>query len=210
MKLLSTRASILSLAILAFIAAPMQAVTIAENISVPVNFVTSNGLGASYGQTFTLTGTGTFTNVTFNFFQGSAAAPIPYALGTAFLLSAPYTGTAAGLSSGTAGYLGQAVAAGGFYSFGAGVTLTAGPLYFLYTNGLFPDATLRGGAGNPYAGGDMLLSLANGDYAPANPGFDAGFRVTGDAVGAPDGGSTALLLALGVAGLWFGRRARLA
>ncbi len=156
------------------------------------------------GQSFTVTGAGSFTNISFNFFSNTPATT-PFALGTAFLLSSYYSGTAAALSSGTAGYLGQATASGGFYNFGSGVTLNAGTQYYLYTNTVFNAGSITAFNGNGYAGG--ILIVANG----TNFNFDSdtgdfNFRVTGNAVGAPEGGSTAWMLALGVVGLWIGRR----
>jgi hypothetical protein len=199
MKLLAKTASLLSLASLAFIITPASAATLAEFTG---GAFTVNTPGAP-GQSFTVTGSGSFTNIRFNFFANFPATT-QFAIGTGFLLSSSYAGTPAALSSGTAGYLGQATASGGFYNFGSGVTLVAGNQYFFYATGSVSGSDITGGTG--YVGGNFFLT--NGGPNFSSVGADANFRVTGDAVGAPDGGSTALLFALGVAGLWFGRRAR--
>lgn len=204
MKFLTKSASILALASLAFIAAPTRATTIANNTPAGTTGVHPS---LFLGQSFTVAGTGSFNNISFNFFS-DAAATTPYALGTGFLLSTAYGGTPTALSSGTAGYLGQAVAAGGFYSFGSGLTLAAGTQYFFYSNTLFPAGSIFGD-GDTYAGGAVYFSRGAADNFSVFSGQDASFRVTSNAVGTPDGGSTALLLALGVVGLFVGRRSLL-
>lgn len=202
MKLLTKTASILTLASLAFVTTSASAATLAEFTG---GTVTTSPGNYSPGQSFTVTGSGSFTNISFNFFS-NVPATTPFASGTGFLLSSSYGGTPAALSNATAGYLGQATASGGFYNFGSSVTLSAGTQYFFYTGQTFSSA-ITGAGFNAYAGGSYLLSQQLGNFADT-VNTDSNFRVTGDAVGAPDGGSTALLLALGVAGLWLGRRAR--
>ncbi|MBL9190271.1 MAG: VPDSG-CTERM sorting domain-containing protein [Opitutaceae bacterium] len=199
MKLVNKTASLLALAWVAFIATPARAATIAT--ATGGSFSNSNV--GFVGQSFTVTGSGSFTNISFNFFSDTGSTT-PAAFGTAFLLNTLYTGTPAALSSGSTGYLGQATAASGFYSFGSGVSLLAGTQYFLYSNAAFSAGAITGN--NAYAGGSVYIASTSSSVF--FPNTSANFRVTGDAVGAPDGGSTALLLALGVAGLWFGRRAR--
>jgi len=206
MKCLPRTTSLLTIALalagVALTASPARAATLAENTGITSG---TNVVGAFQGQSFTVTGSGSFTNITFNFFL-TYSPTTPYAVGTAFLLSSEYLGTPGYLSSGTPGYLGSAAASGGFYNFNSGVTLVAGMKYFLYSNGATDDDT---GANNSYGGGAYYAALL-----PNLPNFyrsdtvDHRFRVTGDAVtaNAPDGGSTALLLALGLAALWAGRR----
>jgi hypothetical protein len=200
MKFLIKSASLLSLACLAFTVATTRATTIATNTAGTAPL----GSPQYVGQSFTVAGAGSFNNISFNFFSDPAAT-IPYALGTGFLLSTAYGGAPQDLTSGTAGYLGHAAAAGGFYSFDSGVTLVAGTQYFFYSDALFSGTSIYGN-GDTYAGGQFSRSLgAAANFNPL-PGLDADFHVTGDVVGAPDGGSTALMLALGVIGLFIGRR----
>ena len=202
MKLSLASKSALALACLALAAAPAQAVDIASSTG---GNQTAFG-GYRPGQSFTVVGSGSYTNITFNFF--SDAGTTPFASGTGFLLSTAYSGNVAGLSSGTAGYLGQATASGGLYDFGGSATLIAGTQYFFYSTGLLSSfGDITGSGSNLYSGG-VLYSDGGGNTNYGVSSGDWNFRVNGTATGVPDAGSTALLLALGVAGLWFGRRAR--
>ena len=132
-------------------------------------------------------------------------------MGTGFLFSSGYTGTPAALSlvtEATTGFLGQADAAGGFYTFAPSLTLAPGTQYFFYGNALIPQGARSGG--NVYAGGMAPFSLsANSNFIPHPTGNSANFRVTGSPAGAPvpDGGASALLLGLGVAALLISQRA---
>ncbi len=195
MKLLARSASLLALACFAFVAAPARAATIATAIG----GASFNNASTFVGQSFTVTGSGAFTNISFNFFSDTASTT-PTAFGTAFLLNTLYTGTPGALSSGSTGYLGQATASGGLYNFGSSVTLLAGSQYFLYSSALFPAASISGD--NAYAGGSSYFSSGSGSTYSAFT--SANFRVTGN--NTPDGGSAALMLALGVVGLLVGRR----
>ncbi|MBL9201041.1 MAG: hypothetical protein JNL39_11070 [Opitutaceae bacterium] len=175
-------------------AVPARAVTVAEFTAGTA--IASNLIG---GQSFTLVGAGSFTNISFNFFSDTPATT-PSAAGTGFLLSSAYTGTPGALSSGTAGYLGSATASGGFWNFGSGVSLLGGTQYFFYAN----TATLITGSNLGGYGGGNYYNGSSGSFVSS--AVDANFRVTGDAVSAPDGGSTMLMFALGGLGLLLGRR----
>lgn len=162
---------------------------------------TDNG-GSDFakGQSFTVSGSGAYTDITFNFFLNGS----PVAGGTGFLLSSAYSGTAAGLSSGTAGYLGSAVGAGGFYGFGSGVTLTAGVQYFLYSNA--PFAVSGSGSGG-YVGGALYDNGGSGGTFITYANQDWNFRVTGNPVSnTPDGGTSILMLGFGLGLLAVARR----
>ena len=210
MKLVTKTASILTLACLPFIATDAHAVTLTQ-VTGGVSF-----LGGAYyvGQGFTVTGAGSFTNVSFNFFSDiQEHSPAPVALGTAFLFSTLYNGTVGALSTESQnylGYLGQATADGGFYNFGSSVTLAAGSRFFLYTNALFPTHSITGGQISPRD--EFAYFTSSADFGFHFHGIrEAGsnntnFRVTGDAVSVPDGGSTALLVALPLFGLLLWRR----
>jgi hypothetical protein len=118
---------------------------------------------------------------------------LPYALGTVFLLSMEYTGTPSSLSSATLGFLGQATASGGFYTFNSSLTLLPNHQYFFYENALIPTLTLTGG--NIIAGANQYASVSatNGNFFTVGS-RSLNFRVTGSPAGVPDSGTTVSLL----------------
>ncbi len=182
--------------------------------SARADIVASNTAGTFFtpesfyvGQSFTTTTATAENNIAFNFFS-DVPATTPYALGTGFLLSSVYTGTPADLSSATTGFLGQADAAGGFYTFAPSLTLAPGTQYFFYENALIPQGARSGG--NVYPGGTTQFTFsADSNFLPNDTGLSSNFRVTGSPAGAsvPDGGASALLLGLGVAALLISQRA---
>jgi VPDSG-CTERM motif len=183
-------------ALMAFCPTLMRAVIIAEN----TGGTSAIGNISQYGQSFT-TVTGTpESNIAFNFFSNQFPPTTPYALGTGFLLSMEYLGTAANLSSATPGFLGQATASGGFYTFDPSLTLLPATQYFFYENAVIPASAITGG--NVIAGGHLYFT--NGDNNPFGvSSVSLNFRVTGSpaGVGVPDGGSTVSLLSLASLGL---------
>jgi len=105
-----------------------------------------------------------------------------------------YTGTPSALSSATPGFLGQATASGGFYTFDSSLILLPGTQYFFYENGFLPSGAITGG--NVYAGGQAYYSgSADSNFVP-DFGDSANFRVTG--LPTPDSASTWRLFLLGV------------
>jgi hypothetical protein len=110
------------------------------------------------GQSFTSTAASPETNITFNFFSDSGPATTPAAFATGFLLNKEYLGLPAGLSSATSGYLGQATASGGKYSFGSAVTLLPNTQYFFYENSLIPGGSITAGA--TYSGGNFYFTTS--------------------------------------------------
>jgi len=88
------------------------------------------GTNQIVGQAFTVSGTGNYTDITFNFFapnETTMEAP-----GTGYLLSEEYLGTLANLNSSTPGYIASVAGSDGSYDFGS-ITLTAGDTYYLYS-----------------------------------------------------------------------------
>ena len=201
MKLFPKSASILALATLVFVAAPARAVEIAA--VAPENRVLSNS-NAFVGQSFTVVGAGSFTNIGFNFFT-NVTTPTPYAVGTGFLLSSPFVGSPSALNNLIPGFLGQANASGGFYNFGPSLSLVAGTQYYLYENAPIPARSLILND-DGYSGSFYIATAVGNTFQNTGTTLDAAFRVTGDAVSTPDGGSTALMLALGMIGMLCGRR----
>ena len=183
-----------------FAATNVSATVVAES-----TVVISSGGPVFVGQSFTVLGSGSFTNIVANFFSDEPAST-PLAAGTGFLLSTAYTGSAGALSSSTPGYLGQAVGSGGLYSFGSSVTLVAGTQYFLLSN---EAMTLSGSTAESYAGGILSLSSSSSNNFTIAPGQDAAFRISGTAASStPDGGSTLALLGLALGAVAVVRRKR--
>ncbi|MBL9199253.1 MAG: VPDSG-CTERM sorting domain-containing protein [Opitutaceae bacterium] len=192
----------LGLALAVFAIAPARAVVLAQH---QTGNSTTTGI---VGQSFTVGGSGSFNNIVFNFYDANTA---PMAPGTGYLLSQSYAGTAAQLSNLTAGYVGHVVGSAGYYTFGAGVTLSAGTQYFLYTTANPPAAYAVSG-GNTYTGG-TAYTVSGSEFTPFT-NVDHLFFVWGDSVivsppppsNAPDGGSVFALLGLAFAGLAAVRR----
>lgn len=172
--------------------ANVRAVTIAENTGGTIFYN-----GAYFGQSFTTPSGSSLSNIAFNFFF-DVPATTPVAAGTGFLLSMPYSGLPEDLSAATPGFLGQATAGGGFYTFAPSLTLLPSTQYFFYENA---QMTISGG--NVVLGEQGYLALPPGvgrvdSFSPHT--FSFNFRVTGTPVvpSVPDSGSTVMLLGLGI------------
>jgi autotransporter-associated beta strand protein len=124
------------------------------------------------GQSFTTAAGAKETNITFNFFSNSPATTAS-ANGVGFLLSAPYTGTPNNLSSSTPGFLGQANASGGVFTFSPNVVLAPGTVYYFYENAPTPVNGVTGG--NVIVGGQGYISslpAPGGPFAAAAESFN--------------------------------------
>ena len=144
---------------------------------------------AFLGQSFTVSGTGTYSNIVFNFYDPSGA---PLAVGDAFLLSQFYNGSPTTLDFSAPGVIGEASAADGVYSFDPSIALTAGTQYFVFLDSEGQEG-ISGGAS--YDGG-QLYHTYGGRNGFEGDGFSANFSVTGDGVGVavtPEPSSLALL-----------------
>ena len=184
-----------SVSILCLCALPAaRATTIDENTAGPS---TANN-NAFFGENFITPGSSSFNNIAFTFLTSGGAS---YATGTGFLLSLEYTGTPANLSNSTPGFLGQATASGNFYTFAGGLTLAPSTTYYFYENAVIPGGTIFGA--NSYPGHQFYYTEgSNSNFA--GQGGPLNFRVTGTAVSAvPDSGTSALLLSVALAGLFF-------
>ncbi len=166
----------------------------------------ASGTGSNtlfFGQSVTTPSGGPWNNVVFNFFSDPTATT-PTAAGTVYLLTQSYTGAPNALSSGTAGFLASAAAAGGFYTFSANVTLQPGTQYFFYTDTI----NFITGGGDSYSGGSVFFSPAAGTNYAANSG-DADFRLQGSVVTAVPEPSSLMLLGTGLSALAGGLRRKL-
>jgi hypothetical protein len=174
---------------------PAVADTVDQNTAGP-----STGGTGFYGENFITPGSSSFNNIAFTFLTTGGAN---FATGTGFLLSLEYLGTPANLSNSTPGFLGQAAASGNFYTFASGLTLAPSTTYYFYENASIASGTIFGG--NSYAGHQFYFSSASGNNF-AVQGAPLNFRVTGSAV--PEPSTNALLLSVGLAGLFLVRRAK--
>jgi len=134
------------------------------------------------GQSFTTTNLVPETNITFNFYS-NVPPSTPEAVGTGFLLSQEYLGTPTALSSSTPGFLAQAAASGGEYSFGSAATLLPSTQYFLYENVLIPSGTTSGGSFSYSGGQSYYTPSSSSDFGGG--GASANFLVQGSAVPEP-------------------------
>ena len=151
-----------------------------------------------FGQSFTTVTAMPETNISFNFFSDIPAST-PAAFGTGFLLSQAYLGTPADLSAATPGFLAEATASGGHYSFGAAATLQPGTQYFFYENASIPAGSITGGP-SAYTGGGDSYSPSGGNFPPPLSTAGSNFLVTGTLASVPEP-STFALLAVAAAGI---------
>lgn len=144
-----------------------QAATIVE-----VTAATGSVASPYVGQSFTTPSGGPWDDITFNFFCSTSSqvtcfsAPgAPVAVGTAYIFTAPYTGTVGDL--GTAGALAASTGtSGGVYVFAASVTLQPGITYYLYENanlgyieGQLSTGTFYDAAGGPFGFGSATGTI---------------------------------------------------
>lgn len=149
-----------------------------------------------YGQSFTTTTPQPETDIIFNFYS-NVPATTPAAFGTGFLLSQQYLGTPAALSSATPGFLAEATASGGEYSFGSAATLLPSTQYFFYENASIPSGSISGGQSD-YSGGNFYRALASGaDFGSSAP-ESANFLVQGTAAVPEPSGLAVVGVAAGV------------
>ena len=113
----------------------MIAASVAAQADTLSTFTASNGVetGGFFGQAFTVSGTGTFTDITFSFLKFDDAAS---ASGTGYIFASEYSGTPAGL--GSSDYLASGTASGDAYDFGSSFTLVAGQTYYFYNGTVLP------------------------------------------------------------------------
>ena len=84
----------------------------ADTLSQHTAFIgTNNGTGY-FGQGFVVGGTGSYNNITFSFLSPAGSI---YAVGNAYLFTAPYTANPSGLNA--ANYLASVAASAGAYTF---------------------------------------------------------------------------------------------
>jgi hypothetical protein len=147
------------------------------------------------GQEVTTPSGGPWNNIVFDFYDGNGN---PAALGTVYLLSQPYTGTASALTSSTPGFIAGAVGGGlgGSYTFATSVTLQSNTAYYFYDSAL-PESEWGfdenfSGLGTGYTGYGAANGGSSLSYA-ARP-FTQAFLLTGTAAGtAPEPSSIALM-----------------
>ena len=152
---------------------PAKAATVAANAQ--GNYLTEPGI-FYMGQSFTVEGSGQFTNIELSFFSTPSS---PEAPGT----GADFLGSAAGVS--------------GIYNFGASLQLTAGTKYFAYVGSVNP--VMLYGVATSYAGGEAYQAdNSTGLKFNAISSADYRFGVIGvevqDVSAVPEPASWALLI----------------
>lgn len=134
------------------------------------------------GQSLTTPSGTSWNNLSFNWFSDSAGT-VSSAAGTLFLLTSAYTGTAAGLSSATPGFVAQSQSiSSNVYLFAPSVAVQANAQYFFYSN----TALLVNGANfDAYPGG---IAYLNNPFV-ASPNNDAYFQLSGTTTATPEPGT---------------------
>ena len=169
-----------------------------------LQFTTTNNNNNQYtGQSFTTPSGGPWDDITFNFFSGlGTGSVVPVAVGTAYIFSAPYTGTPSGLSSATdlATSIGILDAMGGeqgIYEFSPTFTLQPGTTYYLYSSGLMGFDVCQACGAGAYTATSGTSSFS------VDPGDGQDFALGGNSVPEP---TTIGLSALGVVFLLLAKR----
>jgi len=151
------------------------------------------GVSGYVGQSFTSVASVPETNIVFNLFSDASPAKTLAAFGDGFLLSQQFLGKASNLSSSTPGFLGEAVASGGTYSFGSSVTLQPLTQYFFYENANIPANSITGGAS--YSGGSFYYSVgASDNFVNEGSSQVLNFEVTGSPLQTPEPSSLLMTL----------------
>jgi hypothetical protein len=171
-------ATVLTLTLL-LLSTSAYADTIAQYVAV------TESLNSFVGQSVTTAAAGgPWNNIIFNWYSDRPAT-IPTAFGTLFLLNQEYhasslsDGTPAELSSSTTGYIAEAVASGGQYTFAAGVTLAANTQYFFYTNA---SGTIFAAGPGTYSGGVFYTTAGAGSGFVTRTTEDVAFLLQGTPV----------------------------
>lgn len=160
--------TIVGATVLLLVASASHASVVADNVA-----GNTAGMLGYYGQSFTISGTGEFNNLAFNFFQASNS---PLAAGTAFIFESAYTGKASDLSAASPGLLARSTSiSGNVYDFGSAFNVSGGQQYFLYTNALLSTI---GAADDNYAGGNVFYTSDANSVFGKFTDSDANFRLT--------------------------------
>lgn len=149
-------------------------------------------------------------HITFNWYHSSTGAS--RAEGTVFLLTEEYTGTPQDLSSSTSGYVAEAAASGGVYTFADSVTLSPNTTYYFYADLGLSDGSPTliahsGGSSDVPAHQSYGAGNGSGNFS-SRSWFDLHFSLNGDAVAAVPEPSYMVMLLSGAAVLHWRRRRR--
>ena len=136
----------------------------------------------SMGQSFTVEGSGQFSDITLSFYSTPGG---PEAPGTIYLYNSAFTGTNTQLGTGS-GLLGSAIGVAGVYNFGSSIELTGSTKYYAYVASRNPG--LLYDANNSYVGGEAYQAEAGTGFKFDAISFvDYTFNATGTPI-APSAG----------------------
>ena len=187
LSVLSVKTRVFSLLLLAtFLAVPASASTIA-------NYFTgvTNGSAQTPGQKVTTPAGGPWDDIVFNFYDSSLN---PYASGVLYLLTSPYSGTPASLSTSASGFLADASVSNNEWVFDPTVSLNANTVYYFYMSIHPPQGTVISDSGSGAYGS------ANGTGSFTARPFSMEYTLQGTTANASPEPSC-LLLALGGAAM---------
>ena len=164
------------------------------------SFTAGTGTNANgyFGQPFTLSGSGSFNAITFNFLTPTTA--LPYAIGTGYLFTQPFLGPPAALGFGNNLPFASTTAANGQYAFDPALSLSGGKMYYFYENSLISNGSIAGAAYIPTAP-SATFAYANGNFTLfTSLSGSNNFQVQGNAIAVTPEPSGLILLATGILG----------
>lgn len=172
------------------ISAPISAQSV-----VATNTVQSFSANDFAGQSFTVTGSGSFNNASFSFLNNSATV----ANGNLYLYTIAQSVAPTSLAGTTQNRLGVASASNGTYSFGSGVFLNAGTKYFAYSD---TQQTVGVSQETNYSGGDLYnAESSTSGYYVGSANYDRSFVVRATQAATPEPATWSLMiLGFGIVG----------
>jgi len=182
------------LVLLLTLAGSLSSLALADTIVLATDGTSSvSASGKGRGQSFTTPNNGvSYDNLVFNFFEYPSGTADAW--GILYLLSSPYAGSPAGLSTSTPGFIDDATASGGYFDFSPSTTLLTDTEYYFYDNLANTDDIE---AGSAYLGGVRYTAQTLGDdFGPLTDSFN--FELDGTSTSATPEPGTFLLMVPGL------------